>query len=146
MPASGAGEKNTGRIERRITYLGLAYTSTSCKVKNNVIIYCLAAFRVWVSLSISIHLYNCALIYSSTPAQRKEPITCLGEHGCIEQIPDASSSLSYRMHTERFSWPEIEVWGMGSDSLDEMTARRISCSVGIYVHTGLSCNRKSRIC
>lgn len=33
MPASGAREKSTGRTERRITDLGLAYTSTSCKVK-----------------------------------------------------------------------------------------------------------------
>lgn len=35
MPASGAREKSTGRIERRITELGLAYTSTPCKVKKN---------------------------------------------------------------------------------------------------------------
>lgn len=59
MPASGAREKSTGRVERRITDLGLAYTSTPSKEEKKLFIYCLPASRVWVPLSISIHLYNC---------------------------------------------------------------------------------------
>lgn len=39
MPASGAREKSTGRIERRITDLGLAYTSTASKEEEKLFIY-----------------------------------------------------------------------------------------------------------
>lgn len=143
MPASGAREKSTGRIERRITDPGLAYTSTPSKEKEKLFIYCLPASRVWVSLSISIHLYNCALIYSSTPVQRKQPITCLWEHASMEYIPAAFSFLSYRIHTYRFSWPEpeIEVWEMGSD------LHYYECQKNIMLYRNLcsyrlSCSRK----
>lgn len=145
MPASGAREKSTGRIERRIADLGLAYTSTPSKEKEKLFICCLPACRVWVSLSISIHLYNCALIYSSTPVERKQPITCLREHACIEYIPAAFSSLSYGMHAYRFSWPEpeIEMWEMGSDLHYFMSAKRISLYINICSYR-LSCSRMVR--